>query len=212
LKHEKKDDQTIENDLIFDSVGQWARSSFNTLSCVVSKPVTLPGRILIKDETLRSEANIPGVKAMLEKKLKITEVLESMGVKEIEAGYLGIAEHYQFMRVLKEKSSKLRLGAHTRIWVSDFKEEIDRAIVSGTDEINFVGSADPLQGQALHPEILGDRFLDHARKAISYAKSRGAWCLSEVPIQDLSVVFILSIRAPVYMGNCEDRQYGLQQS
>jgi isopropylmalate/homocitrate/citramalate synthase len=172
LKHEKND-QTIENDVIFDPVGRWASSPLNTLSCVVSKPVTRPGRILIKDETLRSGANTPGVKATIEKKLQIAEALEAMGVREVEAGYPGIAEHCQFMRALKEMGSKLRLGAHTRIWVSNFKEEIDRAIDSGADVINFVGGADPLQGQALHPEILGDPFLDHARKAISYAKSKG---------------------------------------
>ena len=152
MKH--KDDQTIENDVIFDPAGRWARSPLNTMSCVVSKPVTRPGRILIKDETLRSGANTPGVKATIEKKLRVAEALESMGVREVEAGYPGIAEHCQFMRALKERGSKLRLGAHTRIWVSNFKEEIDRAIDSGADVINFVGGADPLQGQALHPEIL----------------------------------------------------------
>lgn len=173
MKHDME--RMIESYVLFDPSGRWVRSPLNTLSCVVPKPILKPGRPIIKDETLRSGANTPGVRATIEKKLRVAEALEAIGVREVEAGYPGVAEHCQFMRSLKQRDFKLRLGAHTRIWVSNFKEEVDRAVDAGADVINFVGGADPLQGQALHPEILGDQFLDRAREAISYARSKGAF-------------------------------------
>jgi len=130
----------LEKEMFFDPKNRWYVGRLNLLSLV--KPPGMPAKVTIKDETLREGEETPGVHLTLEKKLRIAQVLEEIGIKEIEVGYVGSTkEHFDFARALKSEGIKLRLCSHARAYSKEeeWKREVEEVAKSGVDMISFVG-------------------------------------------------------------------------
>jgi isopropylmalate/homocitrate/citramalate synthase len=130
--------------------------------------------VIIRDDTLRSGVNTPGVYVKPEVKLRVAQKLESMGVVEAEVGYPTIPEHLEFVKLLKREGSKLQLGVHTRYYDPDYRREIARTIEAGADLVNLVGYWGYIMTQALCPANWNGNIEERIGDAVSYAKSQGA--------------------------------------
>src|SRR3546814_6047959 len=72
------------------------------------RPQGAADHVVIRDDTLRSGVNTPGVYVKNDVKMKVAEKLESMGVVEAEVGYPTIPEHVEFVKLLKRQGSRLK--------------------------------------------------------------------------------------------------------
>ena len=156
----------LEEEYLFDEKERWVVNRINRLQTVDREKK--PESVIIRDDTLRSGANTPGVYTTNEKKMKIAEKLEEAGVKEVEAAYAGIEEHHQFLRMLKRAGLKLRLGAHLLLLMDDWKDRMDRSIEAGADIINMVAGLPPAGRRLSEDEVL-----ETAQEAINYSKKQG---------------------------------------
>ena len=155
-----------------DGQGRWVCGPVNELA--VPRPAGAPPRdIIVRDDTLRSGGNTPGVYASVEKKLRIAAALEEMGVREAEVGYGSLAGDRALVRELKRRGSRLLCGMHARSWLPDWRSEVDAIADCGGDLINFVGMQGYTMTRALHPHLTGEAFLERMEECIAYAKARG---------------------------------------
>jgi isopropylmalate/homocitrate/citramalate synthase len=139
----------------FDSEEQWMAPLVNRVA--LERPIGQTKPVIVRDDTLRSGANTPGVYASNEQKMELAEKLEAIGIVEAEIGYPSIPEHVEFVKILKQKGSKLQVGLHTRYYDPEYRREIKRAVEAGADLVNLIG-------------FIEERVYD----AVSYAKSLGA--------------------------------------
>lgn len=165
------DPRRVADEAILDEQGRWLRSRIDALPEVA--PPSAKASVIIKDDTIRSGANTPGVYATTEQKLRIAERLEDAGVVEAEGGYANLDEHARFVQELKRRGTRLRLGAHCAYGVPDWRMHVDRAVEAGYDIVNLVGMQGYLMSQALHPNLTGDAILERMAEAVRYSKSLG---------------------------------------
>lgn len=165
------DPRRVTEEAVLDEQGRWLRSRINLLPEVAGPSAVTS--VIVKDDTIRSGANTPGVHATTEQKLRIAERLEDAGVVEAEGGYANLDENTRFVKALRQRGTKLRLGAHCGLGVSDWKMHIDRAVDAGYDIVNLVGMQGYLMTQALHPRLSGQALLDRMAETVRYSKSQG---------------------------------------
>ncbi|MCK4287094.1 MAG: hypothetical protein KAX18_12870, partial [Candidatus Lokiarchaeota archaeon] len=67
---------------------KWWVSPFN-YSEKILKSFILPGKVYVRDSTIREGEETPGIYYTLEQKIKIVEKLEDIGVGHIDCGYIG---------------------------------------------------------------------------------------------------------------------------
>ena len=159
-------------DARFDPQGRWVSGTVNELA--VPRPAgTVQREIVIRDDTLRSGGNTPGVYASVDKKLRIAAALEEMGVKEAEVGYAGLADDQHLVQTLRKRGTRIVLGMHARSWLPNWKAEIDAIADCGAQLVNFVGMQGYTLSRALHPQLTGEAFLERMEECIAHAKARG---------------------------------------
>jgi isopropylmalate/homocitrate/citramalate synthase len=140
----------------------------------LERPIGQPKTVIIRDDTLRSGANTPGVYASIEQKMELAEKLEAIGIVEAEVGYPSIPEHVEFVKTLKQKGSKLQAGVHTRYYAPDYRQRIAQAVDMGADLVNLVGFWGYIMTHALCPDLWQGNIEERVYDAVSYAKSLGA--------------------------------------
>jgi isopropylmalate/homocitrate/citramalate synthase len=155
-----------------DPQERWMTPLVNKVA--MGRPQGLVDDVIIRDDTLRSGVNTPGVYVKNDVKLRVAEKLEAMGVVEAEVGYPTIPEHIEFVKMLKKAGSKMELGMHTRYYDPDYRNEIARTIDAGTDLVNLVGYWGYIMTQALCPQNWNGSIEDRIGDAVSYAKKMGA--------------------------------------
>lgn len=131
---------------------------------------TLPARVTIVDETLREGEETPGVYLDLARRSRIAELLEEVGVPEIEVGYVGaIPEHAEFSRALKQRGTQMTLMSHTRTYTraDEWRVEIDRAIDAGSDVLCLLASGSQTLS-ATTPWLPLDAVPDRVAEAVRY--------------------------------------------
>ncbi len=166
----KKGDFPLDTRL--ESKGRWVNCPMNDLS--VPRPVGQAQRdIVLRDDTLRSGANTPGVYASTGKKLRLAQAIEQMGVREAEVGYGSLKDDREFVQTLRKRGSKIILGMHARSWLPTWKEDIDGIADCGGHLVNLIGMQGSTSSRALHPNLQGEAFLARMEETIAYAKSRG---------------------------------------
>jgi isopropylmalate/homocitrate/citramalate synthase len=159
-------------DTRLESKGRWVNSPMNDLA--VPRPVGQAQRdIVLRDDTLRSGANTPGVYASTGKKLRLAEAIEQMGVREAEVGYGSLKDDREFVQTLRKRGSKIILGMHARSWLPTWKEDIDGIADCGGHLVNLIGMQGSTSSRALHPNLKGEAFLARMEETIAYAKSCG---------------------------------------
>lgn len=166
------DAQAMKLDAVIDHSGRWVSSPANSIA--VPPPAGAGSRdIVIRDDTLRSGGNTPGVYASIEKKLRIAEALEKAGVQEAEVGYGSLPDDQAFVREYKKRGGKIICGMHARCWLPSWREDVDGIAGCGGELVNFVGMQGYTMTQALHPHLTGEAFLQRMEECIAYAKGRG---------------------------------------
>ncbi|MHA1338189.1 MAG: hypothetical protein ACTSPW_21040, partial [Promethearchaeota archaeon] len=82
---------------------KWWISPLNFIS-EVRDTFNLPKRIYVRDSTIREGEETPGVCYTLEQKIKIAEMLEDIGVRDIDVGYIGqVQDQWDFANEIKER-------------------------------------------------------------------------------------------------------------
>ena len=165
-------EQEMRLDARFDPQGRWVSGTVNELA-VPTPPGGAQREVVIRDDTLRSGGNTPGVYASTDKKLRIAEALEEMGVKEAEVGYGGLVDDQRFVETLRKRNTRMVLGMHARSWLPSWKAEIDAIAACGAHLVNFVGMQGYPLTRALHPQLTGEAFLERMEECIAHAKTRG---------------------------------------
>ncbi|MGJ7036944.1 isopropylmalate/homocitrate/citramalate synthase [Shinella sp. BE166] len=138
------------------------------------RPQGVMDRCIIRDDTLRSGINTPGVYANNSIKMVLAEKLEAMGVVEAEVGYPTIPEHIEFVKMLRNAGSKMELGLHTRYYDPDYRTEIQKTIDSGADLVNLVGYWGYIMTNALCPQNWNGDIEGRIGDAVSHARQSGA--------------------------------------
>jgi isopropylmalate/homocitrate/citramalate synthase len=152
--------------------GRWVNTPLNDITA--PRPVGQAQRdIILRDDTLRSGANTPGVYASVDKKLRIAEALEAMGVREAEVGYGSLKDDREFVEKLRQRGTKIILGMHARSWLPTWKSDIEGVADCGGHLVNLIGMQGSTSSRALHPKLKGEAFLERMEETIAFAKSRG---------------------------------------
>jgi hypothetical protein len=138
------------------------------------RPQGVMDRCIIRDDTLRSGINTPGVYANNNIKMVLAEKLEAMGVVEAEVGYPTIPEHIEFVKMLRSAGNKMELGLHTRYYDPDYRTEIQKTIDSGADLVNLVGYWGYIMTNALCPQNWNGDIEGRIGDAVSHARQSGA--------------------------------------
>ncbi|MFO7657499.1 MAG: pyruvate carboxyltransferase, partial [Bacteroidales bacterium] len=111
------------------------------------------------DTTLRDGEQAPGVSFTLDEKLKIADMLDKMGIEEVEAGTPAMgSREINDIRVLVKNRFSFSLGSWCRSKLSD----VEAAVKAGTQGINI---SFPVSG--LHQQMLG---------------KNGGWVLAQLPV------------------------------
>lgn len=164
--------EEFARDTKLDAHGRWVYSPLNELN-VPRAASGKPRRIVLRDDTLRSGANTPGVYASVDKKLRLAEAIEALGVSEAEIGYGSLADDQRFAHELRKRGSRMVLGMHARSWLPTWKSDVDAIAECGAQLVNFVGMQGYTSVHALHPHLKGEAFLQRMEECIAYAKQRG---------------------------------------
>jgi isopropylmalate/homocitrate/citramalate synthase len=164
--------EQLSRDTRLDARGRWVSSPATEVA--LPRPAGETGRhVVVRDDTLRSGANTPGVYASMEKKLRLAEAIEAMGVAEAEVGYGSLADDMKFVQALRKRNTKMVLGMHARSWLPTWKSDVDAIADCGGHLVNFVGMQGYTSVHALHPKLDGEAFLQRMEECIAYAKGRG---------------------------------------
>ena len=163
----------MARDTRLDARGRWVSSPANEVAVPRAAGGTPPRRIVLRDDTLRSGANTPGVYAGIDKKLRLAEAIEGLGVQEAEVGYGSLADDQRFAAALRKRGTRMLLGMHARSWLPAWKGDVDAIADCGGQLVNFVGMQGYTSVHALHPQLKGEAFLERMEECIAYAKGRG---------------------------------------
>jgi (R)-citramalate synthase len=155
-----------------DSKGRWVTSPLNDLTIPFAKEEQRRD-VVLRDDTLRSGANTPGVYASIDKKLRIADALGEMNVREAEVGYGSLKDDREFVQKLRQHGTKMLLGMHARSWLPTWKSDVDGIVDCGGQLVNWVGMQGSTSSRALHPDLTGEAFLERMEEAIAYSKSLG---------------------------------------
>lgn len=162
----------LDADIRVDEQGRWIAFRGNEIAAPIAR--SDKGRkVILRDDTLRSGGNTPGVYASHDKKYRIADALQEMGVAEAEVGYGSLSDDRKFVEGLRKRGTKILLGMHARSWLKDWRADVDGIVDCGGQLVNFVGmQAKPLT-EALHPDLTGEAFLVRMEECIAYAKGKG---------------------------------------
>ena len=164
---ERQCENRLKGAALFDKKDRWVISVINR-QVLVDKEVS-PNSVIIRDDTLRSGANTPGVYATIDAKMKVAERLDEMGVKEAEVAYANLEEQRDFVKMLKKAGSRLKLGVHVLLGMNSYKDGISRSIEAGADNINMVAGLARFSGA--HPTVM--EVMERIHEAVSYSKEQG---------------------------------------
>ena len=92
------DQDAMNIDARLDEQHRWISSPMNALAAPDAVNAQ-PRRIVLRDDTLRSGANTPGVYASVEKKLRISELLDEAGDR-VDLGKLLVKNGFGSRKVL----------------------------------------------------------------------------------------------------------------
>ena len=162
----------ILKEVEFDPQERWMTPTVNKIA--VDPAPGQPQSVIIRDDTIRSGGNTPGVYASFDEKLELAEKLEAIGVVEAEVGYSSIPAELEFIQKLKRKGSKLQCGVHVRYYDPEYRKEIKKAVDGGADLVNMVGYWGYIMTHALCPQNWQGNIEERISDAVGYAKSLGA--------------------------------------
>jgi 2-isopropylmalate synthase len=133
-------------------------------------PATLPGRVLIWDETLRDGEQTPAVSLSLEEKIEITKLMDEMGIAIIDVGFPAVSktEKNTVKAIASEGFKQASIAAPARA----LRADIDACIEAGVDEIPiFVAFSDLHLKYKLR--MTKEEVIERVTDCVEYAKGHG---------------------------------------
>jgi isopropylmalate/homocitrate/citramalate synthase len=123
---------------------KWYVSPYNFAEEVRSNYENIPDKITIRDVTLTEGQHQPGVRYTLDGMLKIAHALYEMGITEIKQGSQDF-QALEFITQVKREIPGIEIGVilsiiegeEYRESLSRTKQDLDRYIDAGIDEVNF---------------------------------------------------------------------------
>lgn len=127
--------------------------------------------MIIDDTTLRDGAQTPGVCFSLEEKVKIVELLNIIGVEEIEAGIpaMGIEEQRELEKIL-EKNTNAKIFSWNRCLIDDVKASLETGV-------KHIEISLPLSDLQIHNKLRKNRewILKQLRMVLDFCAGRGLY-------------------------------------
>ena len=161
-------------DVIMDPAERWWVSRLNRLAAVHGG-WTPPGRVEIRDVTLREGEEMAGVVLSEEQKIALAQYARSIGIQEIQVGYCGaIREHEQLARAMRRAGIDARLVSLNRSYArsGEWETEIDRAVAAGVDVVTLAAlCSDDLLASA--PWLPRSDVPERIEQTVGYAKAAG---------------------------------------
>jgi len=142
------------------------------------QPARHDARVFLYDTTLRDGSQRKGISYSLEDKLKITRLLDSLGVPYIEGGWPGSnpkdLEYFQRMRQSPPKHSKIvAFGATRRVGIKvEDDTNLQALLDSYTPAVTLVGKSWPLHVEQVLKTNLEEN-LRMIAESVSYMKQKG---------------------------------------
>ena len=116
---------------------KWWVSPFN-YNKEIRDEFELPERVHVRDSTIREGEETPGVYYTLEQKIKISEMLEDIGVRDIDVGYIGqVQDQWDLAKEIKERGINLKTYSHLSSNPTRWTEEIKKSLEAKVDYIGF---------------------------------------------------------------------------
>ncbi|MHA1149954.1 MAG: LeuA family protein [Promethearchaeota archaeon] len=116
---------------------KWWISPFN-FEKQVTDSFNLPEQVFVRDSTIREGEETPGVYYTLDQKIKIVEMLEDIGVRHIDCGYIGqVQDQWDLANEIKERGINLKTYSHLSSNPTHWTEEIKKSLEAKVDLIGF---------------------------------------------------------------------------
>lgn len=147
---------------------RWHVSLYNFLPEVTDQ-IRLAGDIIISDCTLRDGEQMPGVVFGLEEKVRLAQVLDDLGIPEIEVGMPSVsAQEEETIKAI----ARLGLKAKIRVVSMATKPDIDRAVKCGAamSVVSLPAGYLQIEAKLKWPE---ERIIETAIELTRYAHDQG---------------------------------------
>jgi isopropylmalate/homocitrate/citramalate synthase len=160
--------------------GHWQTALGNIIPSVRDMMISIPEKVLVKDDTLREGEECPNHKPItIDTKIKLAKELVDAGIKETETGFPAtLQSHWEFAQRLKDEVPEMKQSAHPRAnKPENWKEAIDRSIDSGAEVLymNFKITDELIRANLpfIRKDHLMEDLVDHCYEKVKYVKDRG---------------------------------------
>ena len=159
---------------------RWYVSPYNFAEEVRSSYPNMPAKLTIRDVTLTEGQHQPGVRYTLDGMLKIAHALYDMGITEIKQGSQDF-QALEFITRVKREIAKVKIGVilsivegeEYRQSVSRTRQDMDRYIDAGIDELNFPCSLSWSCPKAISDVMTREAQIERIVEMTQYARSQG---------------------------------------
>lgn len=159
---------------------RWYVSPYNFAEEVRSSHPNMPEKLTIRDVTLTEGQHQPGVRYTLDGMLKIAHALYDMGITEIKQGSQDF-QALEFITQVKHEIPNVKIGVilsivegeEYRQSVSRTKQDMERYIDAGIDELNFPCSLSWSCPKAISDVMTREAQIERIVEMTQYARSQG---------------------------------------
>jgi len=159
---------------------RWYVSPYNFAEEVRSSHPNMPEKLTIRDVTLTEGQHQPGVRYTLDGMLKIAHALYDMGITEIKQGSQDF-QALEFITQVKREIPNVKIGVilsivegeEYRQSVSRTKQDMERYIDAGIDELNFPCSLSWSCPKAISDVMTREAQIERIVEMTQYARSQG---------------------------------------
>lgn len=131
------------------------------------------------DVTLRDGEQTAGVNFTVEDKMKVAQMLDEIGFKQIQTGAIRSDVDYQAAKALSGlKLNNAKIEVMTAAFSANWKKEVLKAIESGGDIIHTLVPLSPYI-RGMYASIPDEEYLfNHIRETIEFMRANGAPCIN----------------------------------
>ena len=132
------------------------------------------GRIMLRDTTLREGVQIPGSRVEAARKQQFVEMLEELGVPEIEIGLPdGVAACAGLARFIQQRGLRIQASSLLPCYVEHWRRQIDAAAGCGLALDILAPVSDHLLRNIDHYRLTAEQIIPRLGEVISYARALG---------------------------------------
>jgi len=140
----------------------------------IRKELHIPKRVHIRSTDPRHADDHPGIVLSIEEKVKMAEVLDELGVEELDCGWPAMVQQdCDFIKALSKAGLKIKKSGVVRIIAEDVKKEMDIVAESGADNFQMISELSGRMSERLWGKGSFDKVLPNALTMIHYAKELG---------------------------------------